>query len=95
MNSLQDVSRNTDYFVSLNARHIIDPDKVKAYISYQHPVFNLGALRAQRVLPELNLQSQRGQVFFCGSYFGYGFHEDGLSSALNLANILQEAAVCR
>jgi len=95
MNSLQGVSQTTDYFVSLNAGHIIDPAKVKTYISYQHPVFDLGALRAQRVLPELNLQSPRKQVFFCGSYFGYGFHEDALTSSLNLASVLQEAAICR
>jgi predicted NAD/FAD-binding protein len=94
MNSLQGVSPTTNYFVSLNAGHIVDPAKVKTYISYQHPVFDLCALRAQQVLPELNLQSLRSQVFFCGSYFGYGFHEDALSSSYNLAGILQGAAIC-
>lgn len=79
MNNLQKVSPTTNYFVSLNAGHLIDSRKVHRTFLYTHPVFDLPARNAQRDLPKLN---QNGPVFFCGSYFRYGFHEDALMSSL-------------
>jgi predicted NAD/FAD-binding protein len=89
MNSLQDVSRAQDYFVSINRPHAIDPRKVIRTIAYEHPLFNMAALRAQEELPQLNGASTgTTETYFAGSYFRYGFHEDALLSAARLAEQL-------
>lgn len=82
MNNLQHIHTQTQFFVSLNAEHEIDSQKVIEQIDYHHPVYTLEALRAQQRLPELNTQPERPKLHFCGSYFKYGFHEDALSSAI-------------
>jgi len=87
MNSLQGVSQKQNYFVSINGGEEIHPETVLKRIEYEHPVFNLGAIRAQQELPRLN-QRTNG-TFFCGSYFRYGFHEDAFTSALDLCRLLQ------
>jgi predicted NAD/FAD-binding protein len=58
-------------------------------IAYEHPLFNLGAVRAQAELPQLNAAA-RGttETYFAGSYFRYGFHEDALQSAAALCELL-------
>lgn len=81
MNSLQGISRTQDYFLSIN-----DPGRVRSSlrlrsIDYEHPIFSVAAIQAQTRLPELN---QNPTTYFCGSYFGYGFHEDALVSAFNV-----------
>jgi uncharacterized protein len=89
MNSLQGVSDRQDYFVSINRPWAIDPHRVLRTLAYDHPLFNLGALRAQKDLPRLNLAA-RGttDTYFAGSYFRYGFHEDALLSAVQLSELL-------
>ncbi len=87
MNSLQRLPTRTDYFVSLNAGREVDPGRIIHRIQYRHPVFNSPAIRAQKSLPELNRRTGT-RTFFCGSYFGYGFHEDGLRSAFDLTREL-------
>ena len=83
MNSLQQVSDNQDYFVSINDPGNISPGKIIKEIDYFHPLFDLGAIKAQEKLNELN--KQENNTYFCGSYFKYGFHEDAFTSALNLS----------
>ena len=56
---------------------------------YDHPVYTLEAMRAQDALPSLNARSPQQRVFFCGSYFRYGFHEDAYASAVNLSALLR------
>lgn len=82
MNALQGVSNKRDYFVSLNATDLINPDSILYSTTYEHPVFTLEAIRAQRELPRLN---HAGRVFLCGSYFRYGFHEDACMSGFEAA----------
>lgn len=82
MNALQGVSRKQNYFVSMNSTDLIDPASVHYSTTYDHPVFTLGAIRAQRELPSLN---RAGPLFFCGSYFRYGFHEDACMSGFEAA----------
>ncbi len=89
MNALQGVSKKKDYFVSLNSASEIPPDKVLYETTYEHPVFTLDAIRAQDELPKLNTRSPNQRVFFCGSYFRYGFHEDAYTSGLNAAEVLR------
>lgn len=88
MNNLQKVSDHTNYFVAINGEQDIAPDRVLKTIRYEHPLFDLGAIRAQQKLPELNRQSPDQTTYFCGSYFRYGFHEDALGSAVNLCRDL-------
>jgi predicted NAD/FAD-binding protein len=86
MNSLQGVSDQQNYFVSINGEKNIRPDCILRRINYDHPVFNLGAIRAQSELPRLN--QRMNNTYFCGSYFRYGFHEDAFASALDLCRTL-------
>ncbi len=85
MNSLQNVSKKKNYYVSINDPGTVDRRKIIQEIEYEHPLFSVGSLNAQKRLQELN---REGNVFFCGSYFRNGFHEDGLWSARILSETL-------
>jgi predicted NAD/FAD-binding protein len=82
MNRLQGVSDRMDYFVSLNYADRINPAKVLWRTVYTHPIFDRGALLAQHHLPSINAETSNQRVFFCGSYFRFGFHEDALASGV-------------
>ena len=81
MNLLQQVSDKEHYFVSINDPGTIRKEKIHSVINYEHPVFTLDSMAAQKKLPGLN---ETGPVYFCGSYFRYGFHEDAFTSAVDL-----------
>lgn len=85
MNSLQGVSKKRNYFVSINDPKKIRTETIIKSIDYEHPLYTLESIAAQTDLPKLN---SGGPLFFCGSYFNYGFHEDALSSGLQAANSL-------
>lgn len=85
MNALQPLGTKQDYFVTLNPIMPIANQHVIAELDYQHPQFDAAALGAQRRL--WSLQGRRN-TWFCGSYFGYGFHEDSLQSGLAVAEML-------
>jgi predicted NAD/FAD-binding protein len=82
MNQLQGVSDKKNYFVSINAiPGSVAPSKLIKEIDYEHPLFDVPAIRAQ---DELHLLNESGPLYFCGSYFKYGFHEDAYKSAVDL-----------
>jgi uncharacterized protein len=83
MNSLQGLSAPLDFCVTLNRTEAIDPSRVIARMVYEHPCFNAAAVRAQRRKAEI---SGRNRTFYCGAYWGYGFHEDGVRSALDVCS---------
>ncbi|MBK0379881.1 NAD(P)/FAD-dependent oxidoreductase [Mucilaginibacter segetis] len=85
MNKLQGVSDKKNYFVSINANNNIDEKKIIKEIDYEHPLFDVPAINAQDELWKLN---QSGPVYYCGSYFKYGFHEDAFTSAVQLCSQL-------
>lgn len=85
MNRLQNIATQDQVFVTLNPAKQPDPARVVDRISYDHPQFDLSALAAQESLPEIQ---GRDGIWFCGSYTGYGFHEDGLRSGLQVADAL-------
>lgn len=86
MNSLQGVSDKKNYFVSINpVEGTVAPNKVIRTFVYEHPLFDVPAMQAQVELPKLN---ESGPIFFCGSYFRYGFHEDAYMSAVQLCQNL-------
>jgi predicted NAD/FAD-binding protein len=89
MNCLQGVSDRENYFVSINGAERINPAKVLRTIAYEHPLFSLGAVRAQRELPALNAAALgHTETYFAGAWTRYGFHEDGFLSAVNLCSLL-------
>jgi predicted NAD/FAD-binding protein len=85
MNRLQGVSSSVNYFVSLNCHDRIAPAKVLRRIAYDHPLFNLAAVEAQAGLSKLNPTDPGHTTYYAGAWFKYGFHEDGLASALACA----------
>jgi predicted NAD/FAD-binding protein len=82
MNRLQSLSSETDFCVTLNRTEAIDPAHVIRKISYSHPVFTPAGIRAQARAGEI---SGANRTHFCGAYWGWGFHEDGVVSGLRVA----------
>jgi predicted NAD/FAD-binding protein len=83
MNSLQNIPHATPLFVTLNPPRA--PRNEYHREIYQHPLFDAAAIAAQRQL--WSLQGERN-TWYCGAYFGAGFHEDGLQSGLAVAEAL-------
>lgn len=85
MNLLQGIDEQYQIFVSLNSSHKIDPKKIFAQFEYEHPVFDSEAVEAQKGFEKIQGLEN---LYFCGAYLRYGFHEDGLLSAINVAKKL-------
>jgi predicted NAD/FAD-binding protein len=85
MNRLQNLQTETNLFVTLNPPDPIHPKAVEAIFDYEHPVFSPGAIEAQKSLWAIQGHCR---TWFCGSYFGFGFHEDGAQSGLAVAEQL-------
>ena len=79
MNRLQSLNAPEEFCVTLNMPEAIEPAKVIESIVYHHPVYDPNSLNARRKQDELN---GKNRTYFCGAYWGYGFHEDGVNSAL-------------
>jgi predicted NAD/FAD-binding protein len=82
MNCLQGLQARQNYLVTLNYPRDFRPETVIARFDYQHPQYTVASLATQADLPRLNGQQHS---WFCGSYFGYGFHEDAVRSAVAVA----------
>jgi hypothetical protein len=85
LNRLQGLPEATQAFVTLNPQQTPSETDIFGRFTYHHPIFDCAALRAQRAL--WRLQARR-RTWFCGAYFGAGFHEDGLQSGLAVAEQL-------
>ena len=85
MNSLQRLSTRDNYFVSLNPLQEPREELMLAEFDYHHPVFDAGALQAQRQLHRIQ---GRANTWFAGAWTGYGFHEDGIRSGVEVAKAL-------
>src|SRR4051812_23658826 len=81
MNRLQALRADRQFCVTLNRTEAIDPAHILRRIGYAHPVFTAAGARAQARYAEIG----GGRTHFCGAYWGYGFHEDGVVSALRVA----------
>lgn len=88
MNALQPLKTQEDVFVTLNPIVAPRAEYVLKTIDYQHPVFDNQAIQAQAQLP--TIQGLKN-CWFAGAYGGYGFHEDGLASAVRVAKLWQVA----
>lgn len=82
LNRLQGIANGTPLFLTLNPHREIDPDAVLRKLNYRHPGFDGKAMAAQQQL--WSLQGVQ-RTWFCGAYFGAGFHEDGLQAGLAVA----------
>ena len=82
MNRLQGLQTSTPLFVSLNRRAPLAAERVVMRTVYHHPTYAHEALAAQGQLPTLN---GKRRTWYCGSYFGYGFHEDAVRSGVQVA----------
>jgi uncharacterized protein len=82
MNRLQSLNAEREFCVTLNRTSEIDPRHVVRKIDYAHPVYTAQGVQAQRRFDEIN---GRNRTHFCGAYWGWGFHEDGVVSAQRVA----------
>lgn len=85
MNLLQGIDAPEPFVVTLNRTHAIDPDKVLRRMRYDHPVYSTASVAAQK--RKFEIQGQR-RTWFAGAYWGWGFHEDGMRSAVDVAESL-------
>ena len=81
LNKLQNLNSEKNYFLTLNPVEAIDKNKIIKKIHFTHPYFNKDNVALQKDLHKLQ---GKKRTWFCGSYFGYGFHEDGLKSSKEL-----------
>lgn len=86
MNSLQALDSTRPLLVTLNRSDAIEPKLVLGEFEYDHPVFDRAAIGAQRRRHEI--EGARG-IYFAGAYWGYGFHEDGVQSGLEVARAIR------
>ena len=87
MNILQGLVAGRDYCVTLNNTAAIDPERIIRVIGYEHPVFTERAVAAQARQREINGVDR---TYYCGAYWRYGFHEDGVVSAIDALRHFEE-----
>ena len=87
LNLLQNLSCDENIFLTLNPYFEIDKTKILKAVKFTHPYFDKTALNSQIMLSKLQNQKD---ILFCGSYFGYGFHEDGIKSSLEMVKYIND-----
>ena len=87
LNLLQNLKCKENIFLTLNPISEISENKIIKKINFTHPYFDQKALDNQN---KLNLLQNKKDVLFCGSYFGYGFHEDGIKSSIEMIKSLND-----
>lgn len=87
MNRLQSLACDEHYFVTLNSAQEIDPQSIIRQVGYDHPVFTAEAVEAQRRKEQID---GANRTYYCGAYWRYGFHEDGVVSALSALQSFQQ-----
>ncbi len=90
MNNLQRLRADREYLVTLNRGDAIDPAKVLHRVEYDHPVYTKEGVRAQSMHAEI---SGVRRTHYCGAYWGWGFHEDGVRSAIRACQLVGRTGV--
>ncbi len=85
LNKLQNLKSDKNYFLTLNPFLSISDNKIIKKVEFTHPFYDMKTINAQKYLSDLQGVNNS---WFCGSYFGYGFHEDGLNSGIDVSNKL-------
>ena len=87
LNLLQNFKINKNIFLTLNPFEKINKDKIIKKVEFTHPYYDHNTLKNQE---NLHLIQNKKNILFCGSYFGYGFHEDGIKSTLEMIKFLND-----
>ncbi len=87
LNLLQNLKCSQNIFLTLNPFVEIPEDKILKKVKFTHPYFDQNALDQQK---NLNILQNKKNILFCGSYFGYGFHEDGIKSSIEMLKTLND-----
>ena len=87
LNLLQNLKCDKNIFLTLNPISQIPENKILKKIKFTHPYFDQKALDNQK---KLNFLQNKKNILFCGSYFGYGFHEDGIKSSIEMIKALDD-----
>ena len=87
LNKLQNLKIDKNIFLTLNPYFKIDEDMIVKKVEFTHPYYNQEALSSQKNLSTIQ---NKKNILFCGSYFGYGFHEDGLKSSIQMMKSIND-----
>ncbi|WP_435150366.1 NAD(P)/FAD-dependent oxidoreductase [Candidatus Pelagibacter bacterium nBUS_44] len=87
LNQLQNLKINKNIFLTINPFFKIDPNKIYNEINFSHPYYDENTLKNQS---KLNSIQNKNNTLFTGSYFGYGFHEDGIKSSIEMLKTLND-----
>lgn len=83
MNELQGINSSKPILLSLNPKTLPNPDLIYGQYSYSHPILDNNAINIQKKLSSIQ---GKNNLWFCGAWTGFGFHEDGVKSAVEIAN---------
>ena len=87
LNLLQNLKEDKNIFLTLNPYQKINEEKIFKKVKFTHPYYDQNTLINQKNLSKIQ---NKESILFCGSYFGYGFHEDGIKSSLNMLKYLND-----
>ena len=87
LNLLQNLKINKNIFLTLNPFFNISKDKIFKQVEFTHPYYNKDVLLNQKYL---SIIQNKENTLYCGSYFGYGFHEDGIKSSIEMVKNLND-----
>ena len=87
LNLLQNLNIEKNIFLTLNPYYKIPENQIYKKVYFNHPYYNYETLESQK---ELDLLQNKQNVLFCGSYFGYGFHEDGIKSSTEMLKYIND-----
>jgi len=87
LNQLQNLKINSNIFLTINPFTNISKNKIFKKVKFTHPYYDNQALEYQN---QLNLIQNKENILFCGSYFGYGFHEDGIKSSIEMLKTIND-----
>ena len=87
MNKLQNINTEKNYFVTLNPVREIKEEHIISKKIMSHPIFDFNSLAGQEIINE---NQGVNNIYFCGAYLGYGFHEDGVKSAFKVAETIKK-----
>ncbi len=87
LNLLQNLNIEKNIFITLNPFFEIEKNKIIKTVNFTHPYYNHKSLISQK---KLNSLQNKKNILYCGSYFGYGFHEDGIKSSIEMIKYLND-----
>ncbi len=87
LNLLQNLNIEKNIFLTLNPYHEIPENQIYKKVYFTHPKYDYKTLKSQK---ELYTLQNKQNILFCGSYFGYGFHEDGIKSSIDMLKYIND-----